>query len=123
MRKSPSSDLRESAGFVGGLFKQIRLAWRLYKDARVSGWVKLIPMAGLLYLLSPVDLLPDLMLPGLGQVDDMVMLLLALKMFVDLSPPSIVREHVQDLFGATKATPRNEQQYIDVPYRVIDDEK
>jgi len=122
MSKSPSSDLRETAGFLGGIFKQIRLAWRLYKDGRVSGWVKLIPMAGLLYLLSPIDLLPDLMLPGLGEVDDIVMLLLALKMFVDLSPQGIVREHIQDLFGSKEA-PRNKQPYIDVPYRVIDDEK
>jgi uncharacterized membrane protein YkvA (DUF1232 family) len=123
MGKSPSSDLRETAGFVGGLFTQIRLAWRLYKDGRVSGWVKLIPMAGLLYLLSPVDLLPDLLLPGLGEVDDVVMLLLALKMFVDLSPQSIVREHLRDISGLAKKEPRTSEPYIDVPYRVIDDAK
>jgi uncharacterized membrane protein YkvA (DUF1232 family) len=121
MSKSASSDLRESAGFLGGIIKQIRLAWRLYQDGRVSGWVKLIPVAGLLYFLSPIDLLPDLMLPGLGEVDDIVLLLLALKMFVDFSPPGIVREHLQDLFGTTKEAPRNDQQYIDVPYRVMDD--
>jgi uncharacterized membrane protein YkvA (DUF1232 family) len=123
MPKSPSSHLYETAGFLGGVFKQVRLAWRLYKDGRVPGWVKLIPMAGLLYLLSPIDLLPDLMLPGLGEVDDIVMLLLALKLFVDLSPPGIVREHLNDLFGATAETPRNEQPYIDAPYRVVDDNK
>ena len=123
MSKSTSSELRETAGFLGGIVKQIRLAWRLYQDGRVSGWVKLIPVAGLLYLLSPIDLVPDLMLPGLGEVDDIVLLLLALKMFVDLSPQGIVREHLQDLFGSTKEAPQSNQQYIDVPYRVIDDEK
>lgn len=123
MSKSPSSELRETAGFLGGIFKQLRLAWRLYQDGRVSGWVKLIPVAGLLYFLSPIDLLPDLMLPGLGEVDDIVLLLLALKMFVDFSPPGIVREHLQDLFGTTKEAPRDKQPYIEVPYRVIDDEK
>ncbi|MCL7454934.1 MAG: DUF1232 domain-containing protein [Anaerolineae bacterium] len=122
MSKSPSSDLYETAGFLGGLFKQIRLAWRLYKDGRVPGWVKLIPVAGLFYLLSPIDLLPDLMLPGLGEVDDVVMLLLALKMFVDFSPSGIVREHLHDLYGAKEA-PSNQAPYIDAPYRVIDDEE
>jgi uncharacterized membrane protein YkvA (DUF1232 family) len=123
MAKSPTSHLYETAGFLGGLFKQARLAWRLYKDGRVPGWVKLIPVAGLLYLLSPIDLLPDLMLPGLGEVDDVVMLLLALKVFVDLSPSGVVREHLHDLFGSTAETTGNEQPYIDASYHVIDDQK
>jgi uncharacterized membrane protein YkvA (DUF1232 family) len=101
-KSTPSSDLQETAGFFGGLIKQARLAWRLLNDGRVPGWVKLIPFAGLLYLISPIDLIPDLMLPGLGEVDDIVLLLLALKMFVDLSPPGIVREHLEDLFGVAK---------------------
>ena len=68
-KSSPSSDLRETAGLVDGMIRQSRLVWRLWRDARVPGWTKLIPLAGLVYLLSPIDLIPDLMLPGLGQLD------------------------------------------------------
>jgi len=126
--KSPSSrNLRESAGFLGGLLKQTRLSWRLLKDRRVPGWVKMIPIAGLFYLLSPVDLLPDLVLPGLGQVDDLAMLLLAAKVFVDLSPPGVVREHLADLFGVPReARDRGgdgPSGYIDAPYHVVDDDQ
>ncbi len=124
MSKSPS-DLRQTAGFLGGLLKQAQLGWRLLNDSRVPGWLKMIPAAGLLYLLSPIDLIPDLMLPGLGEVDDIVVLLLALKMLVDMSPPGVVREHVEDLLGRREggrdAEPPSET-YIDAPYRVLDEE-
>ncbi len=122
-KTSSSSDLQESAGFLGGLIKQARLAWRLFNDGRVPGWVKLIPVAGLLYLLSPIDLIPDWALPGLGEVDDIVLLVLALKMFVDLSPPGIVREHLHDLLGIQNdARPTDDPSAgstIDATYRVL----
>lgn len=127
MSRSPSSrDLQESAGFLGGLLKQARLSWRLFKDRRVPGWVKLVPIAGLLYLLSPIDLLPDFVLPGLAEVDDLAMLLLAAKVFVDLSPPGIVREHLADIFGVPEDGGGQGGEpttgYIDAPYHVMDDE-
>ncbi len=123
--KSPSPDPRATAGFLGDLIKQARLTWRLFKDSRVSGWVKLIPVIALLYFLSPIDLIPDLALPGLGEVDDVVLLLLALKGFISLSPAGIVREHLDNLSGRRKdARPTNvrpEGAIIEAPYRVLDE--
>ncbi len=123
--KSATPDPQATAGFLGDLIKQGRLTWRLFKDGRVPGWVKLIPILGLLYLLSPIDLIPDLVLPGLGEVDDIVLLLIAAKMFVDLSPPTIVREHLDRLSGARRE-PRSadapaDGPTIDAPYRVLDE--
>jgi len=122
-----SSELRESAGFAGGLLRQSRLAWRLLRDSRVPGWVKVIPIGGLLYLLSPIDLVPGFILPGIGQVDDLVLLLLALKAFVDLSPPGIVREHLEQLFGETNELESNRRRSsrstIDAPYRIVNDDE
>jgi uncharacterized membrane protein YkvA (DUF1232 family) len=124
-KTSPSSDMQQTAGFLGGLVKQVRLAWRLFNDSRVPGWVKMIPFAGLLYLLSPIDLIPDWVLPGLGEVDDVVLLVLAMKMFIDLSPPGIVREHLQDLFGMKDRTrptsDPSDTRTIDGTYRVLDE--
>jgi uncharacterized membrane protein YkvA (DUF1232 family) len=123
-KSSPPPDLSGAAGLAGGLIKQARLAWRLWNDSRVPGWVKLIPVAGLIYLLSPIDLIPDLMLPGLGEVDDVVLLLLALKAFVDLSPPGVVREHLEGLTGRRRGNRGSQEasseSYIDAPYRVLD---
>jgi uncharacterized membrane protein YkvA (DUF1232 family) len=125
-KPTPSHDFKESAGFLEGLLKQGRLSWRLLRDGRVPGWVKLIPVAGLLYLLSPVDIIPDFLLPGLGEIDDVVLLLLAAKVFVDLSPPHVVSEHLADLFGGPRRYSRQEEgnaRYVDAPYHVIDDEE
>jgi uncharacterized membrane protein YkvA (DUF1232 family) len=126
-KKSPSSNLTESAGFFQGLVKHVRLSWRLFNDGRVSGWVKLIPVAALLYFLSPIDFIPDWALPGLGEVDDVVVILLALKMFVDLSPPGVVRQHLEDLFGLQDQTRPADKppsgQYIDASYRVLDQDE
>ena len=127
MRNSSKSDLDQAAGSLGNLLKQARLVWRLLQDGRISGWVKLIPVAGLVYLVSPVDLFPDIMVPGLSQLDDLAVILLSLKMFVDLSPPGIVREHLQDLTGRGRETrvagnPPSDP-YIEVPYRVLDREE
>jgi len=121
-RRKPASDVNETAGMVGGAIKQARLAWRLLRDARVPGWAKMIPVAGALYLLSPIDILPEALLPLLGEVDDVVILLLAVKLFIDLSPPGVVREHLRDLFNMPPAGSRSgKESYIEVPYRVHDD--
>ncbi len=43
-----------------------RLCWRLWRDPRVSRLAKLIPVAALLYFISPIDVLPDWYIPGVG---------------------------------------------------------
>lgn len=128
MAKIPSSsEIRESAGFAGGLLRQSRLAWRLFRDSRVPGWVKVIPIGALIYLISPIDLIPGLVVPGLGQVDDLVLLLLALKAFVDVSPPGVVREHMEKMFGQTNEFESNRHHSsgntIEAPYRIVKDDE
>jgi uncharacterized membrane protein YkvA (DUF1232 family) len=73
--------------------RQARLAWRLFWDRRVPMWTKLIPPAALAYLLFPIDLIPDVAL-GLGQLDDVAVLLIGVKLFIELAPPDVVREHL-----------------------------
>lgn len=112
-------DMNEAYGFFTNIVRQARLAWRLYKDRRVPGWVKLIPVAGILYLISPIDLLPGLLLPGLGELDDVAVLLLSLKTFVDLSPPDLVNEHLQNLVGRVRGGHAQPETYIEVPYHIV----
>ena len=76
--------------------RQARLAWRLFWDQRVPLWTKLIPPVALAYILSPVDIIPDVAL-GLGQLDDAAVLLIGIKLFIELAPPEVVREHLLTL--------------------------
>lgn len=82
--------------WIQDVVRQARLAWRLFWDRRVPFWTKLIPPLALAYVVLPIDILPDLAL-GLGQLDDVAVLLIGAKLFIELSPPDVVREHLRAL--------------------------
>jgi uncharacterized membrane protein YkvA (DUF1232 family) len=65
--------------------------WKLIKDKRVKGKSKVIRNA-LLYLVSPVDLIPGF-IPVLGQIDDIVAAFLVLNIVLDEIPENIVLEN------------------------------
>ena len=73
----------------------IKLYWRLFKDRRVSLLPKLILVAGLIYVIVPTDLIPDFPLIGLGQLDDALVMVVALRLFMALAPRRVVEEHVR----------------------------
>jgi len=72
----------------------LKLFLRLFKDPRVSLAPKVVMLGVLAYLIVPVDFLPDVFLV-LGQIDDLVVILLGLKLFIRLCPPEVVQEHVK----------------------------
>jgi uncharacterized membrane protein YkvA (DUF1232 family) len=69
--------------------KELLLAWAILKDARTPASAKLATLAAVLYVLSPVDLLPDLM-PILGWLDDGVVALILLKLAQSLLPDELL---------------------------------
>src|SRR5919202_6590784 len=99
------------------LIKNAQLAWRLLSDPRVPLTTKLIPAGALVYVLSPLDLIPDL-IPILGQLDDIGVILLALRYFIQFSPADVVEEHRRALEGQPPRGGRGE--YVDGTYRVLD---
>jgi len=93
-----------------GVFKNLRLAWRLVRDPLVPVWTKLIPLATVAYIVLPVDIIPDVII-GLGQLDDLGIFILGIKLFVDLCPAETVRRHLADMSS------------IRGQYRVVQDDK
>ena len=79
---------------------QLRLIWRLLRDPRILWVLKLIPIGGVVYLFFPFDLLVDLA-PVIGQLDDAGIILGSLWLFVEMCPPDIVKEHMDDLTSVT----------------------
>jgi uncharacterized membrane protein YkvA (DUF1232 family) len=71
---------------------QIKLTWRLLQDRRVPIWKKVIPFIGFLYVLSPIDLIPDVLV-GLGQLDDAGILFLSMRIFERSVDPLLVEQH------------------------------
>ena len=75
-----------------GLVAQGRLAWRLLREPVVPRLLKMVPVLAALYVVSPIDVVPDV-LPLLGQLDDLGVLLLALQGFVNWCPANAVGFH------------------------------
>ncbi len=80
---------RRSPGFWMNLLNSFRIAWRLMWDSRVPFSAKLVPILTILYILSPIDIVPDVLV-GLGQLDDLAILLLGTQLFIAVSPKDIV---------------------------------
>jgi uncharacterized membrane protein YkvA (DUF1232 family) len=70
----------------------VKLIWRLARDPRVPARSKAMLMMLGGYVLSPIDLIPDF-IPGLGQLDDVVIAAFALDQILNRVPEHIVREH------------------------------
>jgi uncharacterized membrane protein YkvA (DUF1232 family) len=80
------------------MLENLRLAWRLFWDGRVGFPNKLIPLLAVIYVLSPLDFIPDV-IPALGVTDDVGAFILALEFFIRSAPDEIVRYHRDILEG------------------------
>jgi uncharacterized membrane protein YkvA (DUF1232 family) len=110
-----------SAGALARFVRALRLVGRLLSDPRVPLFPKLIPIAALVYVISPIDLIPDFIL-GLGQLDDIGIILLSIALFIEFCPRAVVAEHRRALGKETGATHRREE-VIDGSYRVVHDDE
>jgi len=94
----------QNAGLFQDLVMQIKLIWRLMSDRRVNFILKLLPLTALIYLVSPIDLLPGLALPVIGALDDAAVLWLGFSLFVSLCPENVVQEHMNTLQNVIPGT-------------------
>lgn len=102
--------MNAKAGLLRQLVNELRLIWHLFRDPRVPLALKVFVIAlALIYILLPIDLFSDF-LPLLGQLDDLTVALLLLKLFLDLSPRQVVEEH------------RRRMEAIPGTYRFLDEE-
>jgi uncharacterized membrane protein YkvA (DUF1232 family) len=74
-RRLPPGILKDLAGFLPACLTTVR---RLRNDPRVPARAKLAVLVAGLWLLSPIDLLPEF-LPVIGPLDDVLVIALALR--------------------------------------------
>lgn len=85
---------RAGAGDVALLVPDLCvLLLRLLRDERVALGDKAVALAGLAYVLSPVDLLPAILFGPLGALDDLVVVAAAASRLVNHVHPDVVRMH------------------------------
>ncbi len=61
----------------------------LIVDHRIPWFIKIIPVLLIVYLASPIDLIPDFV-PVLGYLDDVVIALAALALLIRLTPGAVI---------------------------------
>ncbi len=100
---SSNKNVQQQLGMLKGLLDHGRLVLRLMGDKRVPIYLKALPIASLIYLVSPIDFIPDV-IPVLTQIDDFAAILIGVETFIKLCPSEVVAEHRADLSGESPYT-------------------
>jgi uncharacterized membrane protein YkvA (DUF1232 family) len=99
------------------LLLRVRLAVRLLREPCVPLLIKPVPLLALLYVISPIDVLPDF-LPVVGQLDDVMIMLTALEVFCRLCPTPARAFHEQAIARGRAYSPMPAgDDFIDVEWR------
>lgn len=91
-RKEKSEAKGRMRSFLMFLPNMVKLLARLLKDARVPTAEKALFIAAIVYVVSPLDFIPDVF-PFIGQVDDIYVVALTLLRLVNRTDESVVRQH------------------------------
>lgn len=81
-------------GMLRDFANRLKLIFRLMGDRRVNFFLKFLPLASVAYLFWPIDAIA---LPIIGVLDDAAILWIGSTLFVELCPPNVVKEHIEDL--------------------------
>jgi uncharacterized membrane protein YkvA (DUF1232 family) len=88
---------RQSAQVLGrDLGHGVRMFFRILRDGRTPYLPRALLVAALLYWLLPVDFVGD-SIPVLGMLDDLVIAIVAAKLFIHLCPDAVVEAHATAL--------------------------
>jgi uncharacterized membrane protein YkvA (DUF1232 family) len=93
LKRGEKSELKgRMRSFLMFLPNMVMLLGRLLKDARVPTAEKALFLAAIVYVISPLDLIPDIF-PFIGQVDDLYVVALTLLRLVNRTDETVVRQH------------------------------
>ena len=103
------------------LVSRVRLTSRLLREPRVPLYIKAVPVLAALYIISPFDIVPD-MLPVVGQLDDLGLLLIAIGAFLKVCPAGVVDFHRTAMAEGRRYSPMFPAgEVIDAEFRREDD--
>lgn len=114
-RKQARSTLRAALTLIPNFLK---LLYRLFKDKRVPLAEKALLVGAIAYVVSPLDILPDV-IPFIGQVDDLYLIALVTLRLLNRTGDDVLREHWDGTGDLVKVVDRiaGAAQYI-LPQRV-----
>ncbi|TMM34836.1 MAG: DUF1232 domain-containing protein [Actinobacteria bacterium] len=105
-RRLPPGLLRDLAAFIPDCVTTVR---RLRRDPRVPRSARVAIVVAGLWVLSPIDLIPEF-IPVIGPLDDVVVVALALRYAARRVPPEVLRQ-------AWPGEPRLLERLLGAPHR------
>lgn len=110
----------------------LKLVFRLFFDRRVPVYTKVIPVLAIAYLVFPTDIVAD-RIPLLGQIDDLVVVVILFLLFVAAVPKDILADqtigrHMRNMpgFGSPFEPSLNRESdddSIETTMRYVEDEE
>ncbi|MEP7343234.1 MAG: YkvA family protein [Acidobacteriota bacterium] len=89
-------ETKQARGFLQGVIMLIpdflKLLGRLFRDSRVPTTEKALLVGSIIYVISPIDLIPDF-IPFIGQVDDLYLVALVLLRLLARTDDDVLRQH------------------------------
>ena len=73
---------------------KISLAGSLFTDPRIPMVTRIVGVALVVYLASPIDLIPDF-IPFIGLIDDLLIVMIGAGFILRTIPRSVIEEHVK----------------------------
>lgn len=87
---------KQARGFLHNVIYLIpnflKLLFRLFKDSRVPTAEKAFLIGAIAYVISPIDLIPDV-IPFIGEVDDLYLVALTILRLLNRTPADAIRQH------------------------------
>lgn len=87
---------KEARGFLHNVIYLIpnflKMLFRLFKDGRVPAAEKAFLIGAIAYVISPIDLIPDV-IPFIGEVDDLYLVALTVLRLLNRTPADVIRQH------------------------------
>ena len=110
-----------NSSFLGELLQQIKLVYYLVRDRDVPIYLKVLPFLGVLYVLFPIDIITDFV-PVLGQIDDLMILTIGAKVFIEMAPAPVVAKYMAQMRGEGPAIVEGEASDVIKEVKLIEGE-
>jgi len=88
-RGQMKAKMRDLLLFIPNL---LRLLFRLLRDPRVSSTDKAILAGTIIYVIAPIDIIPDF-IPFIGQIDDAYLIAISVLRLLNRADRAIIQEH------------------------------
>ena len=100
------------------------LVWKLTFDSRVPLLLRLLVPTALVYFVVPVSIVPDVLPFGVGLIEDLLLLLLAVWALIRFAPAHVVEDYApwRASSKSSRTSPeRGPSKVVDSTYRIVDE--